>query len=278
MIDTHCHLDGEEFAQDLETVITRAREAGVEAVGVPGIDLKSCQTVLDLCHRYEGYCFPMLGLHPEEVKSDWREVLSHIRQHLPHSTFHLPPSTFHLPPSTFHLPHSTSIKAIGEVGLDFYWSREFEHEQLEAFEEQVRWAVELQLPLMIHCRKAQNELVNILKRYKDDLPGGVFHCFTGNELEARELLSFDRFVLGIGGVLTFKKSKLPATLAEAVPLSRIVLETDAPYMAPVPMRGQRNEPAFVAHVCRRLAEVYGVSEEEVSRLTSENAVRVLGLK
>ena len=131
---------------------------------------------------------------------------------------------------------------------------------------------------MIHCRKAQNELVNILKRYKDDLPGGVFHCFTGNELEARELLSFDRFVLGIGGVLTFKKSKLPTTLAEAVPLSRIVLETDAPYMAPVPMRGQRNEPAFVAHVCRHLAEIYGVSEEEVSRLTSENAVRVLGLK
>ena len=257
MIDTHCHLDGEEFAQDLETVITRAREAGVEAIGVPGIDLKSCQTVLDLCHRYEGYCFPMLGLHPEEVKSDWRDVLSHIRQ---------------------HLPHSTSIKAIGEIGLDFYWSREFEHEQLEAFEEQVRWAVDLQLPLMIHCRKAQNELVNILKRYKDDLPGGVFHCFTGNELEARELLSFDRFVLGIGGVLTFKKSKLPATLAETVPLSRIVLETDAPYMAPVPMRGQRNEPAFVAHVCRRLAEVYGVSEEEVSRQTSENAVRVLGLK
>ena len=165
MIDTHCHLDGEEFAQDLETVITRAREAGVEAVGVPGIDLKSCQTVLDLCHRYEDYCFPMLGLHPEEVKSDWREVLSHIRQ---------------------HLPPSTSIKAIGEIGLDFYWSREFEHEQLEAFEEQVRWAVELQLPLMIHCRKAQNELVNILKRYKDNLPGGVFHCFTGNELEARE--------------------------------------------------------------------------------------------
>ena len=257
MIDTHCHLDGEEFAQDLETVITRAREAGVEAIGVPGIDLKSCQTVLDLCHRYEGYCFPMLGLHPEEVKSDWRDVLSHIRQ---------------------HLPPSTSIKAIGEIGLDFYWSREFEHEQLEAFEEQVRWAVDLQLPLMIHCRKAQNELVNILKRYKDDLPGGVFHCFTGNELEARELLSFDRFVLGIGGVLTFKKSKLPATLAETVPLSRIVLETDAPYMAPVPMRGQRNEPAFVAHVCRRLAEVYGVSEEEVSRQTSENAVRVLGLK
>ena len=260
MIDTHCHLDGEEFAQDLEAVITRAREAGVEAIGVPGIDLKSCQTVLDLCHRYEGYCFPMLGLHPEEVRSDWQEVLAQIRPHL-------------------CSPLGRSGKVlIGEIGLDFYWSREFEHEQLEAFEEQVRWAVDLQLPLMIHCRKAQNELVNILKRYKDDLPGGVFHCFTGNEIEARELLSFDRFVLGIGGVLTFKKSKLPETLAAAVPLSRIVLETDAPYMAPVPMRGQRNEPAFVAHVCRRLAEVYGVSEAEVSSQTNANCEKILNIR
>ncbi len=260
MIDTHCHLDGEEFAQDLEAVITRAREAGVEAIGVPGIDLKSCRTVLDLCHRYEGYCFPMLGLHPEEVRSDWQEVLAQIRPHL-------------------FSPLGRSGKVlIGEIGLDFYWSREFEHEQLEAFEEQVRWAVDLQLPLMIHCRKAQNELVNILKRYKDDLPGGVFHCFTGNEIEARELLSFDRFVLGIGGVLTFKKSKLPETLAAAVPLSRIVLETDAPYMAPVPMRGQRNEPAFVAHVCRRLAEVYGVSEAEVSSQTNANCEKILNIR
>ena len=122
----------------------------------------------------------------------------------------------------------------------------------------MRWSVELQLPLMIHCRKAQNEMVAILKKYQDDLPGGVFHCFTGNAIEAQELLQFERFVLGIGGVLTFKKSKLPETLAEVVPMDRIVLETDAPYMAPVPMRGQRNEPAYVAHVCRKLAEVYGV--------------------
>lgn len=254
MIDTHCHLDGEEFRDDLEAVIARAREAGVEAIGVPGIDLKSCESVTALCSRFPGYCYPMLGLHPEEVRADWREVLMAIA------------------------PAVRGAIAIGEVGLDFYWSREFEREQLEAFEEQVRWSVELQLPLMIHCRKAQNELLYILKRYKDDLPGGVFHCFTGNEIEARELLSFDRFVLGIGGVLTFKKSKLPETLAQAVPLSRIVLETDAPYMAPVPMRGQRNEPAFVAHVCRRLAEVYGVSEEEVSAITNANVARVFGIK
>ena len=254
MIDTHCHLDGEEFREDLEAVIARAREAGVMAIGVPGIDLKSCETIPALCSQYPGYCYPMLGLHPEEVRADWKDVLMAIA------------------------PAVRGAIAIGEVGLDFYWSREFEREQLEAFEEQVRWSVELQLPLMIHCRKAQNELLYILKRYKDDLPGGVFHCFTGNEIEARELLSFDRFVLGIGGVLTFKKSKLPETLAQAVPLSRIVLETDAPYMAPVPMRGQRNEPAFVAHVRRRLAEVYGVSEEEVSAATNANVARVFGIK
>ena len=250
MIDTHCHLDGEEFADDLEQVVARAREAGVQAIGVPGIDLKSCATVMALCRRYPDYCFPMLGLHPEEVKDDWKDVLNAIA------------------------PQLREVVAIGEVGLDFYWSREFENAQLQAFEEQVRWSVETRLPLMIHCCKAQNELVTILKRYKDDLPGGVFHCFTGNTIEAQELLQFDRFVLGIGGVLTFKKSKLPETLLEAVPLERIVLETDAPYMAPVPMRGQRNEPAFVAHVMRKLAEVYGVSEETVDEVTTGNVQRI----
>jgi len=247
MIDTHCHLDGEEFREDLDAVVSRAREAGVEAIGVPGIDLKSCESVTEVCRRYPGYCFPMLGLHPEEVRSDWREVLASIA------------------------PVVRDAKAVGEVGLDFYWSREFEQEQMLAFEEQVRWSVEMRLPLMIHCRKAQNEMLNILKRYKGDLPGGVFHCFTGNAVEARELLQFDRFVLGIGGVLTFKKSKLPETLADAVPLERIVVETDAPYMAPVPMRGQRNEPAFVAHVVRKLAEAYGVSEATVDAVTTANA-------
>ena len=133
--------------------------------------------------------------------------------------------------------------------------------------------METRLPLMIHCRKAQNEMVAILRKYADDLPGGVFHCFTGNEIEARELLQFNRFVLGIGGVLTFKKSNLPQTLA-VIPLNRIVLETDAPYMAPVPHRGQRNEPAFVSEVLRKLAEVYGVSEEEVARQTTANAFEV----
>ena len=261
-VDTHCHLDGEEFREDLDAVVTRAREAGVAAIGVPGINLESIKTVIALCNRYPGYCYPMLGLHPEDVKSDWREVLNRLRQCLYHPT----PG-----PSPYR---GGEIIAIGEIGLDYYWSREFEKEQLEAFEEQVKWAVELQLPLMIHCRKAQNEMVAILKRYKDDLPGGVFHCFTGNELEAKELLQFDRFVLGIGGVATFKKSHLPEVLPKVVPLERIVLETDAPYMAPVPKRGERNEPAFTAYVLKRLAEAYGVSEEEVAQKTTENCRRV----
>ena len=253
-VDTHCHLDGEEFREDLEAVITRAREAGVAAIGIPGINLQSLDTVIDVCHRYPNYCYPMLGLHPEDVKADWREVLERIKAAI-----------------------TPEVIAIGEVGLDYYWSREFEKEQLEAFEEQVRWSVELQLPLMIHCRKAQNEMVAIIKRYEKELPGGVFHCFTGNEHEAEELLQFDRFVLGVGGVSTFKKSHLPEVLPAVVPLDRIVLETDAPYMAPVPKRGERNEPAYVAYVLKRLAEAYGVSEEELAQKTNDNCKKVLNI-
>ena len=257
-IDTHCHLDGEEFAEDREEVVARAKAAGVSAIFLPAIDVKSCQTVLDTCAQFPGYCYPMLGLHPEEVRADWQVQLTEIKASL----------------SGICNPRLPRPIAIGEVGLDFYWSREFEQEQLLAFEEQVRWSVETRLPLMIHCRKAQNEMVSILKRYAKDLPGGVFHCFTGNELEARELLQFEGFVLGIGGVSTFKKSHLPEVLPAVVPLDRIVLETDAPYMAPVPHRGQRNEPAFVFEVLRKLAEAYGVSEEEVACVTTDTAKRV----
>lgn len=266
-IDTHCHLDGEEFAADRDEVVARAHAAGVTKVFVPGIDLKSCQMVLDTCRQYPGYCYPMLGLHPEEVRADWHQQLDSLGTVL---------NEF-LSVTTHSESSPVSPIAIGEVGLDYYWSREFEQEQLEAFEEQVRWSVETRLPLMIHCRKAQNEMVTILRKYRDNLPGGVFHCFTGNEIEARELLQFDRFVLGIGGVLTFKKSNLPTTLPAVVPLSRIVLETDAPYMAPVPHRGQRNEPAFVLEVLRKLAECYGVSEEAVCEQTNANVARIFGL-
>ena len=260
-VDTHCHLDGEEFNEDREAVMQRAREAGVGKIFLPAIDLPSSQRILALCQQYPDTLYPMIGLHPEEVRADWREQLAEIKSIISPLTSHLSPPI-----------------AIGEVGLDFYWSREFEKEQLEAFEAHVQWAVEAQLPLMIHCRKAQNEMVPIIKRYAKDLPGGVFHCFTGNEKEAAELLQFDRFVLGVGGVLTFKKSHLPETLPLAVPLDRIVLETDAPYMAPVPMRGQRNEPAYVKYVLERMAEAYGITPAELAVQTNENVARVFGVK
>ena len=255
-IDTHTHLDGEEFAADRAEVMARAREAGVGKVFLPAIDIKSTEAILDVCRQYPGYAYPMVGLHPEEVRADWREVLAQMKQYLK--------------------PENRFI-AIGEVGLDYYWSREFEQEQLDAFEEQVKWSVETRLPLMIHCRKGQNEMVQLLRRYKNDLPGGVFHCFTGNEHEAEELLQFDRFVLGIGGVLTFKKSHLPEVLPAAVPLDRIVIETDSPYMAPVPMRGQRNESAYVKFVLQRLAEAYGVSDDTVAEATNAAAQPIFPL-
>lgn len=253
-IDTHTHLDGEEFREDLAEVVKRAQEAGVSKVFVPAIDLPSVQTVMEVRRQYPGYAYPMIGLHPEEVKSDWQQVLSEMKPLLESS--------------------DGEVIAIGEVGLDYYWSREFEQEQLAAFEEQVRWSVETRLPLMIHCRKAQNEMVTLLKRYKADLPGGVFHCFTGNAREAEELLQFDRFVLGIGGVLTFKKSHLPEVLPAVVPLDRVVLETDSPYMAPVPMRGKRNESAYVKYVMEKLAESYGVAPEVIAEATNANVERV----
>ena len=254
MIDTHTHIDAEEFRDDLAETIKRAAERGVDRLFLPAIDFASSQRILSISRKYPGVCYPMLGLHPEEVDKHWSEYLHEIR--------------------ILERKSDVNVIAIGEIGLDFYWSREYEGEQLDAFEQQVIWAIERQKPIMIHCRKAQNEMVKILRRYEHHLVGGVFHCFTGNEHEALELLQFDRFVLGIGGVLTFKKSLLPTTLPSVVPLERIVLETDAPYMAPVPHRGQRNEPMYVVDVAQRLAEAYNTSVEEVDRVTTNTAERL----
>ena len=251
VIDTHTHLDAEEFDEDRAEAFARAREAGVGKVFLPAIDLKTTHAVLALSREYPGYAYPMIGLHPEEVKADWKDQLAELRK----------------------MQFSDFI-AIGEIGLDYYWSREFEQEQLEAFEEQVKWSVETRLPLMIHCRKAQNEMVHLLRQYQKDLPGGVFHCFTGNQKEAEELLSFENFVLGIGGVSTFKSSHLREDLPAVVPMNRIVLETDSPYMAPVPYRGKRNESAFVIEVLKTLAKAYRVSEEEFAEQTNKNVESV----
>ena len=255
VIDTHTHLDAEEFNEDRAEAFARAREAGVGKVFLPAIDVKTTHAVLALSREYPGYAYPMIGLHPEEVKADWKEQLAELRK-----------------------MQISDFIAIGEIGLDYYWSREFEHEQLEAFEEQVKWAIETRLPLMIHCRKAQNEMVHLLRQYQKDLPGGVFHCFTGNQKEAEELLSFDNFVLGIGGVSTFKSSHLRENLPAVVPMNRIVLETDSPYMAPVPFRGKRNESAFVVEVLKTLAKAYGVSEEEFAKQTNETVERVFHIE
>ena len=270
IVDTHTHLDGEEFDEDRAEVIMRAKEAGVGMVFLPAIDVKTSEAVLKLSHEYPGYAYPMVGLHPEEVKADWKEQLKKIEAILDE---HLTAVD-----GLNGIKYKSDYIAIGEIGLDFYWSREFEKEQLEAFEKQVAWACETGLPLMIHCRKAQNEMLHILRKWKDKLPGGVFHCFTGNQQEAKELLEYDNFVLGIGGVSTFKSSHLREDLTAAVPLERIVLETDSPYMAPVPYRGKRNESAFVVQVMKTLATAYGVSEEEVAKVTNQNVERVFGVK
>lgn len=254
-IDTHAHLDGEEFSSDLQQVVQRAKDAGCIQAIIPGIDAVDVPHILELCNTYFGFAYPALGLHPEEVKTDFKKVLEQIYALL--------------------CDNLSQVVAIGEVGLDFYWSREFYNEQLIAFEEQVKWAVALQLPLIIHCRKGQAEMVKILNKYKAHLVGGIFHCFTGNQQEAAELLSFDKFVLGIGGVLTFKSSKLSDTLRNAVPLSRIVLETDSPYMAPVPKRGERNESSFIPYIISRLAETYNVSEQEICTQTTANARKII---
>lgn len=270
IVDTHTHLDGEEFDEDRSEVILRAKEAGVGMVFLPAIDVKTSEAVLKLSHEYPGYAYPMVGLHPEEVKADWKEQLKKIEAILDE---HLTAVD-----GLNGIKYKSDYIAIGEIGLDFYWSREFEKEQLEAFEKQVEWSCETGLPLMIHCRKAQNEMLHILRKWKDKLPGGVFHCFTGNQQEAKELLEYDNFVLGIGGVSTFKSSHLREDLPAAVPLERIVLETDSPYMAPVPYRGKRNESAFVVQVMKTLATAYGVSEEEVAKVTNQNVERVFGVK
>ncbi len=256
-IDTHAHLDGEEFKEDVALVVENAKAAGLGKVFVPAIDAASIETVPALCSKFPDFLYPMMGLQPEEVKEDYREVLERMHQLL--------------------MADTSKFVAVGECGLDFYWSRDFEKEQLVAFEEQVKWSIETRLPLMIHCRKAQNELLNILKPYQKELPGGVFHCFTGNQKEAERYLEFDNFVLGVGGVLTFKSSHLREDLPAVVPLERIVLETDSPYMAPVPNRGKRNEPAYVYEVLKKLAEIYNKTEDEVAEITNANVNRVFGI-
>lgn len=256
IVDTHSHLDGEEFADDLDDVLSRARKAGVGRILVPNINLEGLDHLTELCTAHPGFLYPMIGLHPEEVKDDYLEQLDEMHR--------------------FLSSRKDTYVAIGEVGLDFYWDRTYADGQLDAFERQVCWAAEYDKPLMIHARNAHAELVEVLERHRPDHLRGVFHCFCGTEEEARRLLSFEGFQLGIGGVVTFKKSPLPEVLKNTVPLSRIVVETDAPYLAPVPYRGKRNESAFIVATIECLSEIYGCEKGVVATQTEKNSEFLIG--
>lgn len=256
IIDTHSHLFVEEFDVDRSEVMQRAHEVGVQHVLMPNIDLASVAPMLQVCQEYRGFCYPMLGLHPTEVGADYPVVLSKLKALLDKQ------------PQTF--------LAIGEVGLDLYWDKTYKDEQIVALEEQIAWALEYDLPLVIHSREAFDEIYSLFSRYKDSSLRGIFHSFTGTADEAQALLEFPGFLLGINGVATFKKSTIPEALSH-VPLTRVVVETDSPYLAPVPYRGKRNESAYVVRVVEKLAEIYGLTAESVAAQTYANAATLFRL-
>ena len=256
IIDTHSHLFVEEFDEDRPEVMRRAREAGVQRILMPNIDLSTVEPMLRVCAEYSGFCYPMLGLHPTEVTADYRQGLSELKQLLQ--------------------SHPQTFVAIGEVGLDLYWDKTYKAEQLAVLEEQMGWALEYDLPLVIHSREAFPELYALFSHYKDAPIRGIFHSFTGTADEAQSLLEFPGFMLGINGVVTFKKSTLPEALRE-VPLTRLVVETDSPYLAPTPHRGKRNESSYIVRVVEKLAEIYGCSPEVVAEQTYTNATNLFRL-
>jgi len=252
MIDTHSHIFEPDFADDLPEIIARAKEIGVEKIFMPNIDDTSVDAMLGVCRQYPGYCFPMLGFHPTSVDADAMPKVKEMKKRLTEGHPYI---------------------AIGEVGLDLYWDKTYVKEQQMVLEEQIQWALEWELPLVIHCREAFPELFDVLKPYKETKLTGVFHSFTGAVNEAMELLDYSRFMVGINGVVTFKKSTLPEAL-KVLPLDCLVLETDSPYLAPVPFRGKRNESSYVKRVAVKLAELYGVEIGEVERQTTANALKV----
>ena len=253
MIDTHAHIYASEFDADRAEVVARARAAGVEHVILPNEGVGSIPLLYVTEEGFPGFCSLAMGLHPEEVREDYKECLGAIRREFERRRF----------------------VAVGEVGLDFYWDVRFKEEQLFAFERQVEWALEYGIPLIVHTRKAWDECLGVLQRYVGDGVRGVFHCFDGDAAVAHEVVSMG-FYVGVGGLLTFKNSHLPEVLC-GVPLGRVLLETDAPYLAPVPHRGKRNEPSFMRQTLERLAAVYGVTTDEVERITTENAKNVFSL-
>ncbi|MFY7989156.1 MAG: TatD family hydrolase [Fluviicola sp.] len=251
IIDTHTHLYSEQFQEDRSTMIQRAIAAGVERMYLPNIDLESIEGMHALEQEFPENCFAMMGLHPCSVDENWESVLEIIKQHA----------------------YSRKYAAIGEIGIDLYWDRTHVEAQKEAFRQQIRWAKELQLPIVIHARDSFSEIYEVLDQENDEQLSGIFHCFTGTAEDVEKVKSYGGFYFGIGGVITYKKSELPEVLP-LIPLDRLLLETDAPYLPPVPYRGKRNESAYLVHTAEKIAEILGLPLSEIERITTENAMRL----
>ena len=266
MIDTHCHIDDPQYAEGLSAFLEEQKAGGVEAMYVPGVDASSVKDVLEVCDRYPDYLFPALGLHPENVKEDWREQLQTLKAAVDENLA-FTPYTLHHTPREATTPRRSRLIAIGEIGLDYHWDVTFKAEQQEALREQLRWAEQYGLPVMIHSRDAAEDTLKILREFPN--VKGVMHCFSGSHEVAEQVVKMG-YYLGIGGVITFKNCKLAEHLV-GIPLERLVLETDAPYMAPVPYRGKRNESRWMWYVAERLAQVYNCTPEHVNEVTTANA-------
>ena len=253
LIDTHCHLYSEEFLSDIDNVIERATEEGVQKFFLPGIDSTAIDAMLHLEERFENKCFAMMGLHPCYVKENYKQELDIVQQWLAKRKF----------------------AAVGEIGLDFYWDKTFATEQYEAFKIQMEWAIAYNTPIVIHTRNAMQETINLVKEYVPKGIRGIFHCFSGSYESAQEIINAG-FYLGIGGVLTYKNAGL-AEVLQKIDLKHLVLETDAPYLTPVPFRGKRNESSYLKYVVAKLAEAKDVSVEEVAAITTANAEKIFGI-
>jgi TatD DNase family protein len=247
LIDTHCHLYVDAFRADIDTVVQRAHSQGVTHMLLPAIDSTELQHLLDLEQAWPQACLPMMGLHPCSVKADYKDELSLVEEWLFKRTFW----------------------GVGEIGLDYYWDKTFVAEQQEAFSQQIEWAKKLDLPIAIHSRNAIADCIRIVAAQQDGSLRGVFHCFSDSEAEAKQIIELG-FYLGIGGVLTYKNSGL-ANAIRNISLDHMILETDAPYLTPVPFRGKRNESSYIKYIAAKLAEVKESGIEEVAAITTANA-------
>ena len=253
LIDTHCHLYDKAFDKDRLLASKRAQEIGLVNILMPNVDRVSLPRMLELNKSNPTFFRPMLGLHPCSVTENYKEELSFLKSSIDKATF----------------------IAIGEIGIDKYWSLDFINEQIDAFEQQIDWAIQLDLPIVIHCRDAYPEILDILDQKKHTRLRGVLHCFTGSQADADRLIDMG-FYLGLGGVLTFKNGGL-AEWIQSIPLDRILLETDAPYLAPTPYRGKRNEPSYLIEVAQKLADAHESPLETIAKKTTENAVKLFNL-